>query len=929
MKQCLCVLAACLFSLPLLVCAQTVDASVAFLTEDNAEEISELIEHSSIAIEGSAGLRESKDGYVPTCYCLTANRVNDRLYISGVVPPCSLETSRLHYTICDSILVVYLELVPDAQNGVSCIAVDFGPCTADHYTLYARHNIATSIALQAGYYTEDIHSDVYSALPLGSARGQGHLDILTDAPQTGEPITAQFGLDWYGGVDSLVITSVMVRDKEVLIDGTCRCGNGFSTHAHAMVTIDDLPLPGNYYVSAHITDTEGQMSGANASCVVNVTAGEGWQDPRTMADFRGEVNIPSNICEGSPFLVEARWDGLVLTDNERLLPTMQVDSVREKNVFVSVHYDTTADIPNNYEYSYCKVAVPGLLGGTNTLVFTGVDEAGHYNYPPCRQDFYVDYATYKDTLFIGEAGSRYADTEGRNELNFTFIGDSLHVQGLIWMQCNYKHELTSLIHAEHIELRAFLNNSRDHEAARYPVDFYLSPCPMDKYTVVVAGRGKTGAVRDTFRIERPQVPADIWSADSEWEVCYTQEPVGLGLVNVRDCFRLATADDGYLALEKTEYVDGVPLFHTVQGYIRSEGDTLIYVRPVWEDGSIGEECLLYDFREPFEYGGTLRFGIRRPGEKSAEVQEIPIDWRVDSLDYYMLNNGDKHCLPALRGIVFGYGCIEGPMEMFLRQEAAPKKSQPKPSNISHVIFTTKGGQKATPMRNGDGGQDVVVPYDKLLQTNTVWECLEVSMSQPDKVDTYTIVVKGDTLVEEHRCMQVCCLEKQIRQTMFEEGRKIYVVTSNDTPEVLLDFGLQQGDRLSDVSQVLSTGSIQNQGYSYRTIVIDSGQDGCAWWAGDPESPYLYTLIEGVGISKDLFLTGQHPFSKGETISYLLRCWRGGDLVYQAPAYDALLSIAPLSPDDDSTLYDLLGRPVTHPYPGIYIQNGRKVMVRKK
>ncbi len=134
--------------------------------------------------------------------------------------------------------------------------------------------------------------------------------------------------------------------------------------------------------------------------------------------------------------------------------------------------------------------------------------------------------------------------------------------------------------------------------------------------------------------------SSVWEEGSQWDVYFSYMPTGAdsaGLEILKETYRLLPAEGNYMALEKTVSVDDEVISIEVQGYIRNDGDSLIYVRPVLEGGSIGDECLLYDFRKPFEYGRTVRYGVM-----GGEVRELPIDWQNDTLDYYMINNGDTH-----------------------------------------------------------------------------------------------------------------------------------------------------------------------------------------------------------------------------------------------------------------------------------------------
>ena len=369
----------------------------------------------------------------------------------------------------------------------------------------------------------------------------------------------------------------------------------------------------------------------------------------------------------------------------------------------------------------------------------------------------------------------------------------------------------------------------------------------------------------------------IWEEGSQWDVNYIYYPAGAeGNDTVTVTYRLLHADDIYMALEKTVTFKGEVESVQVQGLIRNEDDKMIYVRPALEDGSFGEECLLYDFSEPYEYGDTVRYGVM-----GGEVKEEFIDWQVDTLDYYMMNNGDTHCLPAWKGIIYKYGYIGGPMDLFLLEAAPGKTNKPKPSNISHVIFSTKGGHKTIYMNSGeeDDEDDIIIPYDEMLTDGTTWECLAVNTEQPDLKRTYTIQVKGDTIIGKRHCKQVYSSEHNIQKTMFEEGRKVYVANEDGQPVVLLDFNLQDGDRIDDVTTV-SVWDQENLGYHYRTINIDMGFDCESYFAGDT-APWAYDLIEGIGVSKDQYLK-QCFLNEENTISYMLRCWKEGTLVYQVP-----------------------------------------------
>jgi len=433
----------------------------------------------------------------------------------------------------------------------------------------------------------------------------------------------------------------------------------------------------------------------------------------------------------------------------------------------------------------------------------------------------------------------------------------------------------------------------------------------------------TGQEPDTVPEE---VPSSIWNEGTEWNVFYTEHATGGNSsldesYEIRENYSLKKADDGYMALERAEYINNILMSQQLQGYIRNANDTAIYVRPILNDGSIGKECLLYDFRVPFEYGHTIRYGVM-----GGEIREEAIDWQEDSLEYYMLNNGDKHCLPAWKGIVYKYGFIGGPMDLFLMQETPSNNPRPKASNISHVIFTTKKNKKSKRMNTSEEEErNVIIPYDEMLTTGKRWECFAISRERTEDRTTYTIQIQRDTLIGIRRCKQIYAPKYNIRMTVFEEGRKVYIVNSNNTPELLLDFGLQKGDCINEVEWVENVDTLESQGYSYNIITINSGTDCSSFLVDDPQ-PWNYYLIEGIGVSKGQFLTGHRFLEAEKTYSYLLRCWQDDALIYVAPGVN---DIQHVTLSNASPTYDPQGRRLRQkPQKGIYIKDGKKYIINR-
>lgn len=418
-------------------------------------------------------------------------------------------------------------------------------------------------------------------------------------------------------------------------------------------------------------------------------------------------------------------------------------------------------------------------------------------------------------------------------------------------------------------------------------------------------------------------PTCLWSAGSEWEVFYEMEKEGDSSADeVRVRYRLGRTEGGYMPLEKTKSTNGIKGTPEIVGYVRNEGNTMIYIRPVQPDGSIGEECLLYDFSTPFEYGNTISYGIEGGG-----IRTEYIDWQRDSLDYYQLS-GDSRLLPAWGGIIYRYGYIGGPLELFQRHCVPSRTKGPKATNISHVIFTTKSGQKSIRRVTAPKTDDeITVPYNAMLTNGTKWEYLTLQKNYPQNMNTYMVEVEGDTIIGNRTCKLVTSPDHNIYKVVFEEGRKLYLVSDDSTPVVLLDFGLLQGDVVNESAEIIDVDVIDSQDNSYHAITIDTGWECTSLYAGDV-TPRCYTLIEGIGVSKDEYLAEHFMQEEEDAVSYLLRCWKGGTLVYQAPFYATTVGIRKMDPDKRSALYDLQGRRLKNKLQkGISITGDKKIIKR--
>ncbi len=176
----------------------------------------------------------------------------------------------------------------------------------------------------------------------------------------------------------------------------------------------------------------------------------------------------------------------------------------------------------------------------------------------------------------------------------------------------------------------------------------------------------------------------VWTEGTQWEVEYSDG-------TPRTVFELISSVE----------IDGISYFPLIAkqseqcdtlGYIRSErGDTLVYCR-VYFPGMerLSDDLPLYDFSKSFEYGDIIRYGTLDG------IAFEMIDAEEECLDYYynVLEEGD--CLPSWKGLVYKIGYLEGPMVLFFNniESTTVSSKRPKPTNVSHTLFTSKKKRQA-------------------------------------------------------------------------------------------------------------------------------------------------------------------------------------------------------------------------------------------
>lgn len=211
-------------------------------------------------------------------------------------------------------------------------------------------------------------------------------------------------------------------------------------------------------------------------------------------------------------------------------------------------------------------------------------------------------------------------------------------------------------------------------------------------TIGIVGHIFTEILDETPTLAEP-TKSSIWTEGSFWRVEYEGKYT----------IEYSISDNSIPILEKKynllirRYLShddiSVSFKEDTIALIRSEHeDSLIYA--IWVDSYNQEEYLLYDFRKKFEYGDSIFYGVESVGIVSDYITP-----GSPELKYYydVIEQGDT--LPAWKGLVYQIGHIRGPVALFVDEELDfthfpdYDKSTPKPTNISHTLFGSKGKPK--------------------------------------------------------------------------------------------------------------------------------------------------------------------------------------------------------------------------------------------
>ena len=196
----------------------------------------------------------------------------------------------------------------------------------------------------------------------------------------------------------------------------------------------------------------------------------------------------------------------------------------------------------------------------------------------------------------------------------------------------------------------------------------------------------------------------------------------------------------------------------------------------------------------------------------------------------------------------------------------------------------------------------------------------------------SLIVRGDTIIDNREYKRIVNAETEsLDCTMREEGKKVFVSYPNTSGETLLyDFSLNKGDSFpldgggegsnaSSLAIVVSVDTIIVDGNAYRALDVRPKGDSLPnWW------------VEGIGGM--YYLTANFQLV-GNNYNFSL-CQLNGETLFADKDFQALGEFPSsiqkiLKSASNDGIYNLQGQRLsTMPQKGVYIQNGKKKLVKK-
>ena len=227
---------------------------------------------------------------------------------------------------------------------------------------------------------------------------------------------------------------------------------------------------------------------------------------------------------------------------------------------------------------------------------------------------------------------------------------------------------------------------------------------------------------------------------------------------------------------------------------------------------------------------------------------------------------------------------------------------------------------------------------RMLADGKIWECNEYNLVDELRFFQSEYTVSGDTIIGDIACKKCFLRSERLKQEtpqfvcgLMEDGSRVYTV-NEDGMTLLCDFGLQVGERITVsesgidyVAEVIAVDYVNGSNGLIRrqTVMVKMLQT---------DDQMIVSWIEGVGPSSSPLCTPGRLFLTSSYSEEVIRCIEDGECIFttqttglETYSINVVLSSASTTL---SACYDLQGRRLQQrPHQGVYIENGRKQVVK--
>ena len=252
-------------------------------------------------------------------------------------------------------------------------------------------------------------------------------------------------------------------------------------------------------------------------------------------------------------------------------------------------------------------------------------------------------------------------------------------------------------------------------------------------------------------------------------------------------------------------------------------------------------------------------------------------------------------------------------------------------------------------------------YNRLVVDGKTWKGMELGIS-PDKQFIYDFFLSGDTTINGKEYLKCYIIQERGAQgyvvpkysrALREEDRKVYGIgIGNDKEYLLYDFNVQVGDSLycgvnESSEPIIIEGKLDEEQEERVQLIVLKEIENKTSSEGVDLRCYHFTMLtrermadgsvieqegqsniwaEGVGSINDYPLNSWHMEYVSSFGYWLQQCYDNQHILYvSSPSNIQTISVMKSTSDN---LYDLQGRQLRHaPAKGVYIQNGKKFIVR--